>query len=511
MPPPERSKRKPTPLSSPVSSPRSTRSRDKGKGRATEDNAPSLPTREVKDSQGSSNQTIKSPGNIQISEGLSLTDEELFKANFLNVVDIVYPEHIKEEINFYPDICDVQVSLFEIWKGAYALGGPAELSKHNRWPELAEQLDFLKSQWKRAGKELKVICDDLLAGFEHGLNQFREISDSQADQEIDDQLRNEADEAAHRFHSSENGAAGEDGDDEDDDDLNAPQSSSVVKIGMKRKSPDNITPDNKRQKLDKGKSRARNVSEIPSTPEDILNSHRGKSPLKPSPLKQATLQPEEGLEHDEPSLFMSEQSPSPFKASVKPRSSDPYTQDFHFQDSLPKEAGPVEDENDEDQEEQHIEVSPSPVRTRKLPINNTSQSNPSSTNATRNSGPSQTGTSTQSQTDSQQQESFEEFRDKCLMYGYNLSDIATALKATSITLGPISMLVMQSLKEGNGIPKDQTGVWTAKDDLVLKKWKENADSPRNKMKMLKLVLKHGKDSIKRRKRHLQNTEEEHSS
>lgn len=498
-------------MSSPVSSARSTRSQDKGKGRATKnDVASTSPTREVKDSQGSSNNTIKSPEYIQNSEGLIHTDEETFNANFLNVVEIVFPERFKEGIDFYPEICDMQVPLFEIWQGAYALGGPAELNTHGRWPELAKELDFVQSQWKRAGRELKAICCDLLASFETSLNQFREVSDSQADQEISDQLRTEANQAAQRLRSSQNG---EENDEDDDNDLNAPQSSSRVKTGTKRISPDNITPAIKRQKLDKGKRRAREISEIPSTPEDIINSHKRKSPLKssplkPSPLKQAPFQPEEDYEDDEPSLFMSEKSPSPVKLAPKPLMFDPYTQDFHFQDSLPREAEPDEDEGEDDQEEQPTEVSPSPLRTKKLPIHNTNQSNPSSTNATHNSGPSQAGFSTQSQTLTQKQESYEEFCDRCTAFGYSLSEIGDALGATSITLGPISMRVMQSLKEGKGIPENEAEVWTKKDDLALKRWKANPDSLQNKMKMHKLVLKHGKDSIKRRKKHFRNTEEE---
>ncbi|KAH7312354.1 TRF2-interacting telomeric protein/Rap1 C terminal domain-containing protein [Stachybotrys elegans] len=100
--------------------------------------------------------------------------------------------------------------------------------------------------------------------------------------------------------------------------------------------------------------------------------------------------------------------------------------------------------------------------------------------------------------------------------GYEHRHVVEALRRTTMTPGGLAALVMQSLKDKNGIPPNYEGVWTDNDDKGLRlvmttdtnasPASEEGESRRvrkAKKELVRLVDKHGEKAVELRKRFLE--------
>ncbi|KAM4063078.1 rap1 myb domain-containing protein [Hirsutella rhossiliensis] len=92
--------------------------------------------------------------------------------------------------------------------------------------------------------------------------------------------------------------------------------------------------------------------------------------------------------------------------------------------------------------------------------------------------------------------------------GYSNHIVVEALKRTSMTPGGLAPLVMQSLKDGQGVPTHHQGVWTDRDDKGLRmvdnvNVKDVVSTPRESRKaskeLARLTQKHGLEGIQLRR------------
>ncbi|KND88159.1 Telomeric repeat-binding factor 2-interacting protein 1 [Tolypocladium ophioglossoides CBS 100239] len=95
--------------------------------------------------------------------------------------------------------------------------------------------------------------------------------------------------------------------------------------------------------------------------------------------------------------------------------------------------------------------------------------------------------------------------------GYPNHIVVDALKRTTMTPGGLAALVMQSLKDGSGVPSHHEGIWTDRDDKSLRlvdaiQAEEPSVEPRERRKAKKefdrLVAKHGLDQMELRRQFL---------
>ncbi len=428
----------------------------------------------------------------------TLTDEQLFREDVSGLAAA-----LQLEVDFTPEICGRKVPLFKLWQVVQSIdfGGSDRVTGLKLWPKVAKFLTFRDSQQLIAAEDLRICFAEILADLE----QYREmqheqsLTESQQKAMLDAQhletagretrsLYDAEDERlAETFEGEEDVELVEENNDEElveedeDDDLDRPQFSPrplIPSPSRKRSfSADRSNVDlsyKKRQRIDKGKCKE---LEIPSTPEDVINSTPVPRPLyKPSPLKYSA--PAEHQD-DEASSDIEDLLAKPFKPQVKtihPQILEPETQDFNYAHT-------------QAEDDPFVDIGSSPPQ-RKLPDRSSGRN-------VANRGPESNppDSSTQSQTESEKALALERYMDEYISYGYTQEAVALALDATTMEIGQHAMQVMEALENGQGIPDGIPGVWTEEDDA---KVEGNMDSEGFK----ELVKKHGLKRCGVRKQYL---------
>jgi hypothetical protein len=428
----------------------------------------------------------------------TLTDEQLFRKDVSALAAV-----LQLEVDFTPEICGRKIPLFKLWQvvQSFDFGGSDRVTGLKLWPKVAKFLSFRDSQQLTAAEDLRICYAEILADLEEYREMLREqsLTESQEEAMLDAQLLETAGRETQSLYDAEDEELGEilegeedvelveENDDEelveedDDDDLDRPQFSPLPLIpspsrkrsfGADRTNIDSSYK--KRQRIDKGKGKE---LEIPSTPEDVINSTPVPRSLhKPSPLKYSA--PAEHQD-DEASSKIEDLLAKPFKPQVKTiqrQTLEPETQDFNY----PHTQG---------EDDPFVDIGSSPPQ-RKLP-DRSSGSNA----ANRGSESNPPGSSTQSQTESEKALALERYMDECISYGYTQEAVALALDATTREIGQHAMQVMEALENGQEIPDGIPGVWTEEDDA---KVEGNMDSEGFK----ELVRKHGLKRCGVRKQYL---------
>jgi hypothetical protein len=440
-------------------------------------------------------------------EGLtfaSTKDESLFKEHLLELAG-----NLAVNVNFNPLVCGRSISLFRLWQVVESdeFGGVDEVDGKQLWPKVAIRMNFPKDRQVllQAGKELQDVFNEILADLEELTKRIIEESDISETEEqalLEAQLQLSA--ANGNQHQNSNKELIKDGQDEEqehDDDLDYPQiSPRLPKAGSGKRSSDSDReteklPSNKRQRIDKGKGKER---EIPSTPEagmnttqDFLQSHQPTpTPLKSSPLKKSWVQDEQAMSEDDEVAFASPSTRSRPKAKQTPpkRNLEPETQDFNF--SIPDpEPGDINDD---------LSSSPSlpPLNVALAQRRAQTQTSQAATRGSVHSSSGKEGdSSTQSQTDAEKHDALVAFIDESVSLGYPQDIVVEALVVTTLEIGPHARRVMESMMGDDPIPDDEAGVWTAKDDEALNLRRESKEYRR-------IVTKHGLRRIKLRREYL---------
>jgi hypothetical protein len=104
------------------------------------------------------------------------------------------------------------------------------------------------------------------------------------------------------------------------------------------------------------------------------------------------------------------------------------------------------------------------------------------------------GSPAQSPTDSEKVAEMKAFVERWEALGYPKDDVGDAFHATNMIEGNVGE-ILESLREGRGIPNDIRGVWTDSDDERLE---EEEDTPA----FLTVLDKHGEGSVEKRRRYL---------
>ena len=464
------------------------------KGSPRRHRSPSNP--EVRNSQDSTGQVLESQKRPKRAADPTTTNEKLFKHHLSTLA-----ESFELVVDFEPTICGRTLRLFKLWQVVQSedFGGFDEVNGHNLWPQVARRLNFNDWRHATAAADLKDCYSEILADFEEIREEEREengLTESQEEALIESQLRQTAARETQPTSADE-------GDEEDDeiveeeeeleDDLDAPQSSPQIipSSSSKRSFGTDRTNQpigfNKRQRIDKGKSKE---LEIPPTPEDLINHNQKIRPShQPSPLKYSSPhEPDLYGESSEEELFVRPINLQKSKSKPpQPRILEPETQDFHFPPEL-----------DNEDKSSWVEISSSPPpqsQPQQHPSNDTSNA---ATHGTAHST-NQWDSSTQSQTESQRAAEINEYIEHHVAMGIPQDVVISALEATTMEPG-ISSPVMENLMMGDGIPEDIGGVWTSWDDDALEAWVESEEYKA-------LIRKHGIKRIGLRKRFLKDSRE----
>jgi hypothetical protein len=436
---------------------------------------------EIRDSQDSPGQIIQAPRVNRRTLDPTLTDEQLFRNDVLDLA-----VGLELEVDFMPEICGRKIPLFKLWQVVQSddFGGIDRVTGLKLWPKVARFLSFKDDQQVIAADDLRMCYDEILTDLEEYRDMQREksLTESQEKVMLDAQLLETAARETQNVYDTEDEEVEELVEEEEeeelveedeDDDLDRPQvspcppalsSSSKRSFGADRTNVDKSY--NKRQRIDKGKG---NELEIPSTPEDIINNTQmPRSLLKPSPLKYS-LPAQQEEEEDSSEIedlfakpFYPQTNPKP-----QPQNIEPETQDFNYPQT---QAQPEDDP--------FVDITSSPLQ-RNLP-DRSSGSNA----ANRGSDSNPAGSSTQSQTESEKALALERYMDECIRYGYTQEAVAFALDATTMEIGQHAMQVMEALEDGEGIPDDIPGVWTEEDDAKVEERMESEE-------FREMVRKHG--------------------
>ncbi|PVH78402.1 hypothetical protein DL98DRAFT_573149 [Cadophora sp. DSE1049] len=506
---------------------------------------------EIKDSQGSSGQTVQTPAK-EIDNSSSFTKSpRQFAKNLWTLSD-----SLDLEVNPKPVICEKTITLFALWRIVTSdeFGGFDEVTGRRKWSKVAQRLGFEGTQQKEAGKDLQACYSEILCDLELAERELQESDDMTSEQEaelIADQLRQTAeqpdsvDEEEDYSHDQEEQkflVKEEEHNDllreqeENDDDLNhvqisprrpQPPSPSAGKrrLGSHRRTSD--LPYTKRQRIDKGKGKEQ--LEIPSTPEDVINNTQmSRPPHQPSPLKFGQAEPVS------PSADSSIEEVRPIKLERKRPAAaqhlEPETQDFYHPPPayppLPQEEdidaddevilgfhlGHSDEQSDEgDDEEQSVFVRQRPPHpqgrgsqrnssnaTTRETLHSSNNVSNAATRGTLNSSSTDYESSTQSQTESQKEALLEAFITKHVSDGYAQDVVIEALESTSMSIKE-TLAVMESLANGEGIPEDMPGVWTSWDDEALRAGRGTEDYDR-------VVRKHGISRISMRRKYLRDVQ-----
>ena len=444
----------------------------------------SIQAPEVKDSQDSSGQSVRTPAKNVDNSTFFTNSPRQFAQKLLILAD-----GLELEVDPSPLICGKTVPLFDLWQvvTSGAFGGFDEVNGRKKWAQVAQKLGFKDPQLGQAGIDLQACYSEILADLEEGEREAQESEDMDSEQAaelIADQLRHTADQPDSADDEEDMYTHGEEWQEvsaeeheellreleENDDDLNHIQISPQCpqppfppagkrRLGSDRRSSE--LPYNKRQRVDKGKGKEQ--LEIPSTPEDIINSTQmGRPAHQPSPLK---------FEHAKPASPSADSSieeirPIRFerKRPAAAQQLEPETQDFYHSSPtyspFPQEEDlDAEDEvipgshlihqeqSDEDDEEQSVSGMRRPPQVQgRSPQRNSSNattrgtlhsSNTISNAATRgtiNSSSTNYDSSTQSQTESQKDALLEAFITKHVSDGYAQDVVIEALESTSMSI-----------------------------------------------------------------------------
>ncbi|KAG9238911.1 hypothetical protein BJ875DRAFT_286677 [Amylocarpus encephaloides] len=431
-----------------------------------------------------------SPQSTNAAVDPTTTDEHLFEQQVRELAEV---QEFELEIN--PEICGRTTPLFRLWQVVMSeeLGGYDHVTGAGLWPKVADALGFDQSQLRQAASDLKDCYNEILADYEILREEYRRNNQDLTDsQEI--ALEAQLHENSPRYQLQQqrleqtNDQNGADQDQEEDfDDVDAPFPSS-----KRRPSPleERSTSAgwmvqawsfNKRQKIDKGKGR---TVEIPGTPEEITFTSGFKGPHEPSPLNSQaqvhTDTEQDGLDNLDTETYSSPSRKLDFTtqpAKKLARFLEPETQDFRFgtQAVANRPSSVISVSSD----------SPSEVDDALDVVDEVKETFPDDP-------------STQSQTQSQKEQDLIPFIERWVGLGYEEELVIDALEATSMQtddFGP----VVESLKQGEGIPKDMRGVWPKEDDEAL----YDADSHQ----FLRLVSKHTARGVQERREFLKDMHE----
>lgn len=427
-------------------------------------NSSSLKVTEIKDSQGPSGETPDSQKHSSQGVDHATIDEGYFKTQ-LNAL----AQFLDLEVTYDYTICGRNVSLYKLWQivRSSEFGGHENVTGLKLWPKIAKKLNFNPFQHKTAAGDLMKCYNEILADFEGVRDEYMEriaLANTQNDTptKIQQSLGQDI-----QYNHEEEPEKAEDSNDDLDHPLSTPKQR-YVPISAKRNSEDSPlnqhSRNSKRQRVDKGKGKLR---EVPSTPEDIINgtnTNRNFSPSKGSV--------DNRREMDEEDVLLVKQ-PAPTALPRKKLQLEPETQDFEFQPLV------------EVDKSSFVTISSSPRRS-KAPTNSNSSHG--------GEDPDADDSSTQSLTDSQKIAELETFVDHWVGLGYSEDLVFEALQATSMLQENVGTVV-EELTEGNGIPENVRGVWTAFDDAVL-------EAGSGHRQFSRLLVKHGATGVAGRRRFL---------
>jgi hypothetical protein len=370
-------------------------------------------------------------------------------------------EGLKKKVIFNPVVCGRTVSLYKLWQLVQSeeFGGLNAVNERHMWPVVARKLNFSDFQHSNAPKELESFYVDILWILDVGHEEFELAEESESEQEmIEAQLLK----TAARETQNPAGAL----------DIEAGRESRESSYDLEMSSQPQSS--RKRRRINKGKGGMR---EIPGTPERISDNDQVPHTSHRNPQVEAAAQ--RGIEDDEDEnesdLFV-----QPFKkVSMSPMSSlsaavrriaEPETQDFHF---------PLE---------QHDEVQSVPSVPSSRPRKTKKESGNPAVPARVTECTSSPG-----QTQAQRDADLNSFVENYISLGYRGDHVLLALEATTMNTGDAG-IVMEALRDGNGVPKNIQGVWTSSDDEAV-----DEDEHPN---FSAVVEKHGMDRLELRRRFL---------
>lgn len=452
----------------------------------------------------SSSRTLEPTNRYILSDDPSISDEKVFQEEVST-----FGDEFKVDIDFNPMICGRSISLFRLWQVVESddFGGCDEVDERELWPNVANRLKIDPGRHPTAAKELKECFGEVLADYEElkkeGLEKVKMEEENLEEAAIDDSewqesslLATQLGATATRKREIEDPddkleKADQQEQDEHDDDLDYPQYSSPRRLNgsvvKKRGSHDQRSlPYNKRQRVDKGKGKER---EIPSTPEDDVNNPKiftlQSSPLKFSTFPRGGSEPEDEYSEDDGLVVPETQEKSKGKHLFQPRNLEPETQDFSFPDLEP---GPV-------RHRLSSEFSSSPPQILPKLKHQSQGSNAATRGSLQSTG--KEDSSTQSQTESQKEAQVQRFVTGLVEKGFAQESVIQALEATSLELGPNVEKVAESLDLEEGVPDNLRGVWTSLDDEFL-------FDPAESKEYKHILVKHGVQGVRERKKFLRN-------
>jgi hypothetical protein len=396
-----------------------------------------------------------------------------------------FAETVGFDVDMRPSVCNRPVSLFRIWK---VVSSPIfqsfqNIDSTNRWHQVATELNFNTFRDQAAALELRSIYEVMLKDFAESLDFWQAYQEQGEDGDEDEALSEEQDE-----------------DDFDDNLDKPPQSSnhkrnhSTISNSAYKSATFSQTPSpsaNKKRKQDKGKERA---LEVPATPENLISmSHKVRATPHLSPLKQEYVveaEVESDNAHREISSHNSLFVSSGPVESIQNQIVEPETQSFHF--PFP------DDDYDEPAQEQEKQVDLTPPKHK---LHGTQPNSMATTAGSQHEHEHEhEDTSTQSQTDSQREEAaLFAFIERYVALGYSEEVVIQSLQATTMETGDAAF-VMEAIYNGNGIPKNIQGVWTARDDLVVAAGEKSDEYDIT-------VAKHGLERCMKRVQFLKDAEE----
>ncbi|KAJ8062914.1 hypothetical protein OCU04_008162 [Sclerotinia nivalis] len=374
------------------------------------------------------------------------------------------------DLNFYPEVCGKEISMFKLWQIVMLFGGFAKTNADSRWQEVADRLSFPIANRAKAAKDLKNCYEEILSELETAVDEAQndtenpEFTASQEEIMIASQLEDTISRSVQRFSGHDEGI-------EDNDEVSKlppPRTKSKPQLttSTKKRTIDSDSLSNrtessatkhetKRRKLDKGKSKE---VEIPSTPEHIFNATQPPishtTPLK-YPFDESSEDDSSDREARERIRRIqqkkpegSSEKPSARKPSAKNPSAknpllEPETQDFHYPD-IDKEASIA---------------SPTPAPKKRAANNIIDLSKDSSTESELEPEP---------ESESDSEDSVNAEFAKYLELGYSREIIAEALIASTYVYD-VASVIMEQLKMGHDIPDNMEGAWTKRDDDALLK------------------------------------------
>lgn len=411
----------------------------------------------------------------QQSDEAAFFDEMRELAAYMATLDI--------KLDLHPKINGEDVSLFQLYNIVVdaAFGGFQQVESEGRWHEVVSQL---RATGGPSGMTTQQIRDCYL----HNLEDYEELRGTVVGAEIELTQGTVQDESATPLQGHDDDDSGlfvsADEDEEEKHDVHTlppgrhtPQTSPELLIytsGEKRTGSTSLNSQssghNKRQKVDKGKGRA---LEIPSTPEDNEVSKetdllRGRS----SPFEQRRVSDSKG-DSDEGYLD------PPLHRSLFTEKS--MGQDLEMEDANSLLAV------DDDGSISHDDGQSASARSHQPRLDDKTTSSPQGQDVS---------------DDSDMAERARSYLQKLLTQGYESETIFRAMHATCMDLTHV-VEVLESLESGSGVPKTIRGVWTSEDDDAL-------GATASKSQSRDIILKHGMDAIKLRRRFLADLEKAHA-